>query len=266
MKSPNTWMLMALSAQAVTTFAATSDIPANYFAYVSQETTPVCQKHHEKSRLCNLFVSCFPETFNTGKTGEKWCASTCDNFVKYFPRQMCKEHNWNQVQADKFDIDEANQQVCYTRPKQGTQCVSVESFVDIAGDDQGQTVGIRAAFVEIEEEKNCVEIMKKKYEFTDRGNGWFSLRTPGNSRVLDIAGCGNGCGKGTRVITWNYHGHGNQLWRIVEKEYKGQKSFILRPKSVPHMAMDISTRYGYERLTVHDYHGRSNQIFKAVTC
>ena len=145
MKFPKALMLATLSSKAAVSYAASSDVPANYYAYVTEDTTPVCGKHHGNKRLCNLFVSCFPATFDTGITGEKWCPKTCENLVKYYPRQLCNEHNWNQVQAKKFTVEETNNQVCYTRPKQGKQCVTVDSFVDISVNDQGTTV--EAAYV-----------------------------------------------------------------------------------------------------------------------
>lgn len=106
---------------------------SSYEEYVADDVKPVCAKHFDqnKNRLCNLFLSCHFDKFQSGKTGQMHCPEACANFQASFPREMCKADHWNQLAADKFDIDEDNNRVCLTNPKIGTQCVAVQGFCDI---------------------------------------------------------------------------------------------------------------------------------------
>ena len=118
------------------TSAASASALSSYQEYVADDVKPVCGKHYDqnRNRLCNLFLSCHFDKFQAGRTGQKWCPEACAKFDTCFPREMCKADHWIPAQADKFEIEEDNNQVCYTKNDQiGRQCVAVQGFCDIGG-------------------------------------------------------------------------------------------------------------------------------------
>ena len=115
-------------------FAVSASALNSYEEYVAEDERPVCGKHYDenKNRLCNLFLSCHFDKFQSGITGEKWCPQACANFLECFPRQMCKDDHWNQANALKWEINEDANEVCYTKnPTVGRQCVAVQGFCDM---------------------------------------------------------------------------------------------------------------------------------------
>ena len=118
------------------TSAASASALSSYQEYVADDVKPVCGKHYDqnRNRLCNLFLSCHFDKFQAGRTGQKWCPEACAKFDTCFPREMCKADHWIPAQADKFEIEEDNNQVCYTKNDRiGRQCVAVQGFCDMGG-------------------------------------------------------------------------------------------------------------------------------------
>jgi len=86
--------------------------------------------------MCQLFKSCFFNTFKSGKVGELHCSSACQNFVNFFPSGVCTTDNPNQIDAAKWTVDRTAKTVCWQRTKKSAPaCVSVKSFSDINKDD-----------------------------------------------------------------------------------------------------------------------------------
>merc|ERR1719220_646022 len=121
--------------------AVPTGAPGDYLGYVTRSETdkPVCKKHWDDGRMCNLWLSCHFDQFKSGITGQKHCADACGLLNKYFPREMCDEHHWNEINAGKFDYNSDTKTVCYNKnAATGRQCVQVEHFVYFGTNDQGE--------------------------------------------------------------------------------------------------------------------------------
>lgn len=216
--------------------------PRSYVDYVSDDDRPVCMKHYEKNRLCNLFLSCFPSLWESGITGEKWCPEACDKFQNFFPRQMCKDDHWNWRNALKFDIDESSNEVCYTKNRRvGRQCINVNNFVDVSTEEVAEEVCTGGlSFIHDINRPDMVWDMRgglnagsdlhfwykhggdnQQFRFEKMSNGFFRIKTADNSYCLGVETTYGVpvLGKRNRLFTCNDEQHQQYLITVSDGKY-----------------------------------------------